>query len=233
MAYDPAAGNVVLFGGQDNTGAYLNDTWIWDGTDWIQQFPLVSPSPRDTYMAIDEATNNVVLFGGNNGGEYLNDTWTWDGVAKTWTKQNPPASPSARISALTYDRATHTVVLFGGAYASNAAYGDTWTWNGVTWVQQFPTSAPSARSSNGLVYDPSLGSVVLFGGAVGGLWQQSTNDTWIWDGTNWKQINPATVPTNRYAFGIDYDVEAKAVVVFGGYSTGPARGDTWLLRLTQ
>jgi hypothetical protein len=41
------------------------------------------------------------------------------------------------------------------------------------------------------------------------------------------------VPTNRYSFGMDYDPVNKVVVMFGGYSTGPARGDTWLLRFTK
>jgi len=64
IAYDGAAGNVVLFGGYTSTGAYLNDTWTWDGTTWTQQFPSVSPSARIGPMAYDEATKTVVLFGG-------------------------------------------------------------------------------------------------------------------------------------------------------------------------
>jgi hypothetical protein len=30
---------------------------------------------------------------------------------------------------------------------------------------------------------------------------------------------------------MDYDPVNKAVLMFGGYSSGPARGDTWLLAL--
>ena len=241
MAFDRAVGNIVLFGGTtinnpNGTGVFFNDTWTWDGTTWTEQFPPVSPPARTGYgnMVYDAATQTVVLFGGSNiagvAGS-LNDTWTWNGVAKTWTQQNPAASPSARLAPMAYDAATHTVVLFGGSGNGGAAYGDTWTWNGTTWTQRFPTSAPSARAEPAMTYDAALGVVVLFGGAVSGFWEDSANDTWIWRGTNWTQIHPATVPPNRYAFGMDYEPVHHYVLMFGGYSSGPALGDTWLLAL--
>jgi hypothetical protein len=34
LAYDPAAGNWLLYGGFDATGAELGDTWTFDGSDW-------------------------------------------------------------------------------------------------------------------------------------------------------------------------------------------------------
>jgi hypothetical protein len=43
MAYDAARGQVVLFGGWDRS--YSNDTWVWDGTNWVQKFPANAP-PR-------------------------------------------------------------------------------------------------------------------------------------------------------------------------------------------
>jgi len=67
-----------------NTGTCFNDTWIWDGTTWTQQFPPVSPPGRTSYaMVYDAATKTVVLFGGTNSAGALGGTWTWDGVAKT------------------------------------------------------------------------------------------------------------------------------------------------------
>ncbi len=75
MAYDAATGNVVLFGGVNNT--YLGDTWVWSGSTWTKQAPATSPPPRwSASMAYDAATGNVVLFGGNEG-EPLGGTWTW------------------------------------------------------------------------------------------------------------------------------------------------------------
>jgi len=132
---------------------------------------------------------------------------------------------------MTYDVATQTVVLFGGGNGSGTVeFTDTWNWNGTTWTQRFPSSSPLARTNANMTYDAGLGRGVLFGGFAG-IWEDSLNDTWVWNGTNWKEIYPATVPPNRYSFGMDYDPVNKATVMFGGYSSGPARGDTWLLAL--
>jgi hypothetical protein len=239
MTFDGTAGNIVLFGGCSgavNVCTFLNDTWTWNGTTWTEQFPPVNPSPRVTSIAYDGATKTSVLFGGTGSAGSLADTWTWDGVAKTWTEQTPATSPSARQAPLAYDRATQTVVMFGGGNwqvevpeSGGTAFGDTWIWNGATWTQQFPSSAPSARSYFSMAYDARLGLVVLFGGAVGGDWPNSTNDTWAWNGSKWGQIHPATVPPNRYNSGMGFDSHSDVIVMFGGDSTGPSRNDTWRL----
>ena len=42
MAYDPVNGQVVLFGGYDAAGSYLNETWLFDGTTfWTLDDPTV------------------------------------------------------------------------------------------------------------------------------------------------------------------------------------------------
>jgi hypothetical protein len=233
MVWDGAAGNIVLFGGDNSSGIYLNDTWTWDGTTWTQQFPAVSPPARSfniQSLAYDGATRTVVLFGGANSAGSLGDTWIWNGTAKTWTQQFPAASPSPRQAAMAYDAVTRTVVLFGGVNAAGGQYTDTWTWDGTTWTQHFPATSPPARTGAGMAYDASLGAVVLFGGYAG-IWEDSLNDTWTWNGINWTKMNPATVPPNRYGAGMTYDPLAQGVVMFGGYSSGPARNDTWFYGL--
>ena len=34
LAYDPAAGQLVLFGGIDSNGDSLSSTWVWSGSNW-------------------------------------------------------------------------------------------------------------------------------------------------------------------------------------------------------
>lgn len=80
VAYDPATGNVVLFGGLSGSNRVLGDTWTWDGTTWTKQAPATSPPARDSApMAYEPATGNVVLFGGWNDttGVPFGDTWIW------------------------------------------------------------------------------------------------------------------------------------------------------------
>jgi len=227
-------GNMVLFGGATSSGIFLNDTWTWDGTTWTQQSPPVSPSPRaQMAMAYDPATDSVVLFGGCNvapGTCTLADTWMWNGVTKTWIQQNPTVSPSARRAPMAYDSANGTMLLFGGDNAVGVQYTDSWNWNGTNWIQIFPASTPTSRSSANMTYDATLGAIVLFGGYAGD-WENSLNDTWVWNGTTWRQIHSATVPHNRYDFGMAYNPEYKALLMFGGFSSGPVLGDTWLLAL--
>nr|MDA8292961.1 hypothetical protein [Actinomycetota bacterium] len=55
MAYDPATGTMVLFGGDGSSGL-LADTWTWNGTTWTKQSPTTSPSARyGASMAYDPA----------------------------------------------------------------------------------------------------------------------------------------------------------------------------------
>jgi hypothetical protein len=81
MAYDALHGQVVLFGGYNgNSGPYLGDTWVWDGTNWTQKPSSTSPPPRSGHaMAYDTAHAQVVLFGGGFGVGLFSDTWVWQG----------------------------------------------------------------------------------------------------------------------------------------------------------
>jgi len=230
MAHDAATGTVVLFGGTTGLfgsgGVDLNDTWIWNGTNWTQVFPSVSPPPRrfdGQGMAYDAVSGNVIMFGGAiQGNTVLGDTWAWNGTTQTWTQLSPATSPSPRAFAgMSSGGPTGSVVLFGGSdYTQN--FSDTWIWNGSTWQQQSPSSSPPARSGQSMAFDDSISKVALFGG-------YSFNDTWTWDGTTWTQLMPASAPPDRYSFGMDYDSVAHAVVLFGGFSVSPIQSDTWKL----
>jgi hypothetical protein len=239
MAFDEAAGNIVLFGGSSanvfGPGTCLGDTWTWDGTTWTQQFPPVSPPARTwVSMVYDPVTKRVVLFGGNNelnGNGPFGDTWTWDGITKTWTQHTPASSPSPRGSPALATTATGKVVLFGGIVANLGYLNDTWTWDGANWTQEFPASSPPELNAPSMAYDPGLGAVVLFGGALAPN-AEFQNNTWTWNGTNWTQIYPANnLPPGRAAPGMDYNAIEKVMLMFGGNHSGPPLSDTWLLGL--
>jgi hypothetical protein len=141
MDYDPASGDIVLFGGEDNS-ANLADTWTFNGTTWTRLSPATSPPARDSAsMAYDPAAEDIVLFGGSASSGDLSDTWTFDGTA--WTQLSPAVSPPARDSAsMAYDPVTGDIVLFGGE-DNSANLSDTWTFaqSTVTLTQGNPISA--------------------------------------------------------------------------------------------
>src|SRR5712692_4130014 len=203
LVYDDATNALLLFSGQDYTGAApLTDTWTWNGSTWTRLHPAHSPGPLEgAAIAYDPPTQQVVLFGGisnaNTGGTLiLGDTWTWNG--SDWTQQHPASSPPARVEAsLAYDAASGQFVLFGGTHNTGfntPDLNDTWIWTGSNWVQQHPAAVPTARTQAGLAYDGVSGQLVLFGGKDATGYGVTVNDTWIWTGSNWVQQHPSTAP---------------------------------------
>jgi hypothetical protein len=184
LAYDAARQQVVLFGGeyyQSGVGAVvLGETWIWNGSNWTNATPALSPSPRvGVAMAYDSASEQVVLFGGNQAGN--DETWAWDG--SNWHLLLPSGSasnPPGRFShSMVYDSTHNQIVLFGGFGSSGSSLNDTWLWNGSTW--QSAGSAPAGlvgRGTAGLAYDSIGDQVVLFGGWTGASY---VGDMWVSD----------------------------------------------------
>ena len=243
VAYDSAAGQLVLFGGLDGNNTPLGDTWIWNGTTWTEKFPSLSPPPRSSpLMAYDAAQGQVVLFGGTEdtpkGNVSTNDTWVWNG--SNWTEKFPPVSPPAlAFSAMAYDAAQNQIVLFGGSSSHTATcmnfVNQTWVWNGDTWTEKFPATPPPARGGHGLAYDSAHQQVVLFGGMPSQCSTDSFaepvvyNDTWVWNGAYWTQKFPADTPPMREGPGMAFDPAENEIVLFGGDDgDGKLLGDTWV-----
>ncbi len=99
MAYDPALGRTVLFGGDYLIPGRLgpnNETWLYDGAAWQQLVPTNSPSPRDwAPIAYDSAQASLVLFGGTDEG------YPQHALGDTWALAVP--GPSATLSASSID----------------------------------------------------------------------------------------------------------------------------------
>jgi hypothetical protein len=147
IAYDPASGHVLLFGGQDGSGGALSDTWLWDGTTqkW-EQVNAAGPSARTysqmAYYFDGDGSGKVVLFGGISGSSIRGDTWVWDGASKTWSLQSPATNPPALHSgAMAFDGTQ--AVLFGGDMGQGAGVNgvthelsntELWQWDGTTWT---------------------------------------------------------------------------------------------------
>ncbi|HEX6497328.1 MAG TPA: kelch repeat-containing protein [Acidobacteriaceae bacterium] len=217
-----ASGRVVLFGGSNESGA-LNDTWIWDGTNWAQQFPANSPPARANAAMASDASGHVVLFGGFTPDGDLHDTWTWDGT--NWKQQFPANSPSARSGAAMAADGSGHVLLFGGTIENSRMVNDTWTWDGTNWMQQSPAHSPSGREAPSMASDRSR-HIVLFGGMNEN--SRMLNETWTWDGANWTHESPANSPGARESAAMASDASGN-IVLFGGYPGFGANDldDTW------
>lgn len=216
-------GKVVMFGGNGGAGL-LNDTWVWDGTDWTQMAPPVSPEPRAYHaMACSRYLGGVVLFGGlslTNGA--LGDTWIWNGTQ--WNLAAPSKSPPARYwHAMAYHSGYDAVILFGGTGGGNY-YNDTWIWDRGDWRAAATSSlaTPSKRYSHTMTFDSVRGRVVLFGGG--------NNDTWLLlpNLADWIEESPANPPPSKGGYAMAFDEVRKEVVMFGGYDRKGWFPGTWI-----
>jgi hypothetical protein len=108
MAYDDARQRIVLFGGHHEF-VYLNDTWLWDGTNWTQSLPANSPPERYfPAMAYDSARQQTVLFGGAGQGYYYNDTWISDQYTYVWKTDRAWANTCRQLMLKLSDGSVHT-----------------------------------------------------------------------------------------------------------------------------
>jgi uncharacterized protein (TIGR03437 family) len=200
MAYDSARGQVVLFGGgSTRTRIGANDTWVWDGSNWSQKSPQVSPPARFEHsLAYDSARAQVVLFGGITN-DVVNDTWVWDG--SNWSQKSPQTSPPARAElAMANDPVHNDVVLFGGFPSSGDFFDDTWLWDGANWAKQSPQTSPSGRAGHALAYDSARGKILLFGGIIQNS-SQTLQDTWTFDGASSGASPSISAVISASAFG--------------------------------
>jgi hypothetical protein len=151
---------------------------------------------------------------------------------------------------MAYDAKNRETVMFGGESAFDAATShtydsdETWIWSGANWTQIFPVNHPTERTAHAMVYDSLRSRIVLFGGRHAKTTLEGDislfNDTWVWNGTNWSQINTPSAPDPRQLFGMAYDAVRDRVVLYGGtrraadgetleavYDTWEFDGTTW------
>jgi hypothetical protein len=251
MVYDAADGYVVLFGGGTlgSGGVQYGDTWTFHNGIWTKlSTPTAPPARIDASIAYDAKDGYVVLFGGVSGNScsggctYYSDTWEFKGGV--WTQLSPSSAPKARAGAgMSYDSNDGYVLLFGGTTqfcCSNAGLGDTWKFVGGSWTQLSPSSSPTERNTFSMVYDPTLGGVLAFGGWIpAGACGSDATDTWEFSGGSWTQLTLATSPSGRQGAGIAYSTLGKTDILFGGQVNVGAspnagcgnpvnQGDTWV-----
>jgi hypothetical protein len=134
MAYDPAAGAIVLFGGVATSA--LNDTWWYRAPldSWTRVPSPRSPTPRSyAGMAFDRRTSLLVLFGGVS--------YPWSTPDDTWLYHflSTPLVPSMDVSPLTGTTPLN-VSFHGEAVGGLAPYAFSWDFGDQSRTQGQDTS---------------------------------------------------------------------------------------------
>ncbi len=211
LTYDSARSVWVLFGGQNNTNVYLNDTWEYNPAtnNWSQYGAVAPPARARATLTYDPIRGKSVLVGGQGATGYLNDVWEWDGT--NWANVTPTAKIDARAGhGAAYDNVRQMVVIAGGQTPQNTWLNDTWEWDGTRWTQRFTTPAIPALSNLAMDYDPQHGQIVAF-----------QNATYLHQVTT---ANPAPVATINWLSALDV-VQGQDSVSGEGSATDPDVSD--------
>jgi hypothetical protein len=217
FAYDTNSNEAIIFGGATKD-KWSDETWVWDGSNWLRANSPTSPSAREkTAMAYDEARDKIVLFGGAMDKTIFDDTWEWNG--SSWQLMNPTHNPPARCChALAYDSVQKKVMLYGGwNHITGEFFNDTWEWDGNDWTEvtccNIPLSAALVNFSDEskVIAVPSTESV----------------NTWSWDGAKWSEIavrpNPSRADGRSAYYG-----KYKRIIFFGGIRNSTLLNETWV-----
>jgi PKD repeat protein len=246
MTYDPVDGYVVLFGGQNARGNFMNDTWIFRDGDWSNITSTAGAAPparTGMSMTYDAADHYVLAFGGQtlgacskSPGSTCNDTWSFtDGK---WEKISAIGSPAPNFfddgQELVYDEADSYVVLTNGAA--------TWKYQGGVWTPFCGTNCsnfiPGPDLRGIAAYDARDGYVLFLGSNTLGNGLPGGSYSWTFSGGKWTNITASAggAPPPRFAAMMTYDSSASGILLFGGYGNNSSEpflqplNDTWFFQ---
>jgi hypothetical protein len=96
------------------------------------------------------------------------------------------------------------------------------------WKELSPAVLPPARREHAMAYDAARGKIVMFGGVLEtSSATAALDDTWTWDGRDWKLESPTVIPDQLRGHAMAYDAVNQKVVMFGGGSTWTWNGNDW------
>jgi hypothetical protein len=247
-AYDAATRQEILYGGGSSLlGTVLSQTWTWNGANWTELHPKVSPPPRPgPAMVYDAETRSIVLVTPVVNFEKAIprsdwtpqhklvptlrskfwETWTWDGT--TWSElQARSGLPAYSGLHMAYDAATKSIVL-----VLHTLRGlETWTWSGSTWTHRDSVRVLPYFEGSAMAYDAATSQVILFEGDNLERGVRTYRYTWTWNGTSWRQRHPRHSPQAPLWSAMTYDPQLQQLLLFGGATSygphGHVVNSTW------
>ncbi|MGB6501053.1 MAG: kelch repeat-containing protein [Thermoplasmata archaeon] len=216
LVFDPALGELVLFGGGIGnipagtfTGfVFYNDTWTFDGSNWLNITSSSGLAPPGrlmrSQMAYDAVDGYVVLAGGftfvspGSGGPCpfvtFDTAWasTWTFGTDGWSELlGPNASPPPGIGTIWYDSQANVTLYYegmqnGSAGGCQVSGDEVWGFSAGGWtlVSEANITAPEARFLSLFFDDPATHQQILFGGELVASASESYgvygHDTWAY-----------------------------------------------------
>jgi hypothetical protein len=227
MAFDPVRGYAVMFGGTNDLGNFLADTWIYDGQSWQAgpAAPAGMVARAGHAMAFDPIAQRIVLAGGQvsfSPFSTTGDVWEWNG--STWVAAGQlPRVIADHAMATDADRG----LILLQPDSTNQVSQTVLRRDGSSWeVYPRPTAVPLGRTSSAVALDTRRRRAIMFGGSIAA--NITTDETWIWK-RDWTQTSQLIHPPRRTRASLAYDEANDNMILFGGLdeATFTRLGDTW------
>lgn len=237
VTYDSTRARTFLFGGYRHPNDGLtNEIWEWDGTAASWSSPTVAgkispPPPQGGAVAAYDPLRRRVVVHAIGAAMMLPPpvSQAWDPQTRSW---GPPTvgGPQVGDSAFVWDVCRDRGVFFGGWDTD-----ELWEWDPSTstWTERLPLTGeswPPPRVGASLVFDTSVGRVLLLGGRRLSA-ETYFDDLWQWDGPTgtWTNLSLTTGarPPARARAGAVYDSARQRLVIFGGIQASGDGLDLW------
>lgn len=138
----------------------------------------------------------------------------------SWYNLAPASSPTNSRASMVYHSGQNKLILYGGEIAA-VPNRQTWEFDGTNWTNLAPTfslvSYPD-RSGFAMAYDSVADRIIAHGGRIPSGGTNTSQATLSYNyGTNtWTQLNPATIPGERWNHNMVYDINLDFTFMFGG-----------------
>jgi cysteine-rich repeat protein len=226
MVYDREHQAIALFGGFTGTAIY-DDVWELAETNrWADVTPRYAPeNPQMVQLAYDSGRARTVGLGYDR---RTNETRLWEFDGAMWSVPANAERPHRSHYAIAYDAARSTTIVFGGYSQGNPLQQTTWAWDGITWTDHTATVAPPARYVGAMAQAGSSGGVVLVGGYLDIGASSIAHDSWVFDGSGWREIPlPDGIPAEGLPM-LAYDASMERTILLTHESaTWAFQNDTW------
>ncbi|MHB8351191.1 MAG: Kelch repeat-containing protein, partial [Thermoplasmata archaeon] len=245
---DPTVGGLLLFGGCGSSCPF-SDTWTFNATGagvWTElPLALHPPASYASTLSYNSNAGYPVLWGGIGSSGALLGGMGWAFVAGGWveipsTGTLPPTTsflPEFGAS-LVYNPVAQYVLLFGGCSGTattgtcseGSTGASTWEFTGGAWHQICgPRCGPPPRWDPIMFFDAPSHGIVMWGGCQDiGSCTTPLNDTWVFAGENWTQLNVSSGPSARADAAVaSWYPESNNTVIFGGWNGSAVLGDAW------
>ncbi|MBX3071376.1 MAG: hypothetical protein KF883_12805 [Thermomicrobiales bacterium] len=235
LAADAASQTLMVFGGRDDAGNALGDTWLFDlQTSAWKEVPGDGPAARFGSAHASVASGGHLLFGGQAGSTFFNDTWRFDFADRSWQLLDDGAttapSPRYGLGAMT-DPDENLFISHG--FTFEGRFDDSWRFDfaSQTWENSTPEGPrPLNRCLHEVVAVARTSNALLYGGCSSGYGPCPQGDAWLMDAAtnSWIDVTPASGPAARSNPALTWSDASGGVILFGGQTEAGKTNDLWL-----